>query len=169
MVTGPNMTSILPWEDRATAPPTGKCFTISKASTPVSVDGPLLKVIASFACCGTSIAEMRISSLGTRQTKFLTWNHKHVFRQTSYLARMSMDESDGCHKANSSLHAIPKVSRILNVSVMVVMGVDEGVNDTHYHEPILKASWKTWEIKSWKRWPLRGSAVACPQIEVNTL
>ena len=34
--------------------PSGNCFTVSKASTSVSVDGPSLEIIACVACCGTS-------------------------------------------------------------------------------------------------------------------
>ena len=44
--------------------PSSKCFTISKASTPVSVDGPSVKVIASFTCYGTNIGEVWISCFG---------------------------------------------------------------------------------------------------------
>ena len=61
--------------------PSGKCFTISTASTPVSVTGPSSEIIASFACCGANIGEMRISGFGSWQTKYLTWNHGKMSRQ----------------------------------------------------------------------------------------
>ena len=32
-------------------------FTIHKVSTPVSIDGPSLEVIASSTCCGTNVGE----------------------------------------------------------------------------------------------------------------
>ena len=51
--------------------PSVKCFTVSKASTSVSVDGPPLEIIACVACCGTSAGKMRISCFGSWQTKFL--------------------------------------------------------------------------------------------------
>ena len=53
--------------------PSCKCFTISKASTPVSVDGPSLEIIAFVACRGTDVGKMRISGFGSQQTKVLTW------------------------------------------------------------------------------------------------
>ena len=43
--------------------PPSRCLTIYNASTAVCVDGPSLKVLASFACCGTSVGEMRIFRL----------------------------------------------------------------------------------------------------------
>ena len=39
---------------------------------PVSVDGPSLEVIASFARCGTNVGEMQISGFGTRQEEVQT-------------------------------------------------------------------------------------------------
>ena len=39
---------------------------ISKVSTPVSVEGPTLK-IASFGCCGTNVGKMRIENLNVEQ------------------------------------------------------------------------------------------------------
>ena len=49
---------------------------------------------------------------------------------------------DCSHEADSPFRAIPNVLRVINVSAVVVMGVDEGIDNTHYHDSILKASWK---------------------------
>ena len=46
--------------------PPSRGLTICNASTAVCVDGPSVKVLASFACCGTSVGEMRIFGFGFR-------------------------------------------------------------------------------------------------------
>ena len=58
VMTGPNMTSILPWGDRATAHHPASVSPFGKASTSISVDGPSLKVITAFTCCGTTVGEV---------------------------------------------------------------------------------------------------------------
>ena len=40
-------------------------------------------------------------------------NRRHMSCETSYLVRVGVGKSGGSHKANSSLHAITKVPRIL--------------------------------------------------------
>ena len=39
----------------------------------------------------------------------------------------------------------------------------------HQVHLFVKHHWNTWVIKSWRRWLLRGSPVASPQIETNIL
>ena len=41
---------------------------------------------------------------------------------------------------DSSFHAITKVSRILNVSAVLIMSINEGVNEAHYHDSKLETS-----------------------------
>ena len=60
--------------------------------------------------------------------------------QTGYLVCVGVSRSDSCHEAGSPFHAIPKISRILNISAVVVMGVDTGINEAPYHDSILEAS-----------------------------
>ena len=43
-------------------------------------------------------------------------------------------------KTDSPFHAIPKMSRILNISAVVAMGVDKGIHEAHHHDSILEAS-----------------------------
>ena len=120
--------------------PSRKCFTIGKAGTPVSVDGPSLKIIASFARFGTNVGEMRISGFGTRQVKSLILDSRYVSCQTGHLVCVSIGRSDSLHETNSPFHAITKVSRILNISAVVIMGIDKSVNEAHYNDPILETS-----------------------------
>ena len=82
---------------------------------------------------------MRISGFGSRQTKFLTLDSRNMSCQGNYLVRVGIGRSDCSHETYSPFHAIPKVPRIINISAVVVMAVDEGIDDTHYHDSILKA------------------------------
>ena len=50
-----------------------------------------------------------------------------------------MGGGDGCHETDSSFHAITKVSRIIDASVLM-MSINERVNEAHHHDPILEAS-----------------------------
>ena len=48
--------------------------------------------------------------------------------------------SDSRHEADSDFYAITKVSRILDASAVLMMSIDKGVNEAHYHEHKLEAS-----------------------------
>ena len=48
--------------------------------------------------------------------------------------------SDSHHAADSPFHAIPKISRILDASAVLMLNLNKGVNEAHYHDSILKAS-----------------------------
>ena len=48
--------------------------------------------------------------------------------------------SDSRDEADPSIHAVTKVSRILEVSTALVMGIDKCVKEAHHHDPILEAS-----------------------------
>ena len=50
-----------------------------------------------------------------------------------------MGRGDGSHEADCPFHVIPKISRILNVSAVLMMSINKGVNEAHYHDPILEA------------------------------
>ena len=120
--------------------PSSKCFTISKASTPVSVDGATLKTIASFACCGTNIGKMRISCFGHWQAKVQTRDCRHVSFKACCLVRVGVGRGDGCHETDSSFHAITKVSRIIDASAVLTISINELVDAAHHHDPILEIS-----------------------------
>ena len=64
----------------------------------------------------------------------------NLSRQANQLIRVDMCRRDCGHKSNSPFHAIPKVSRIIHISAVVVMGVDEGIDGTHHTDSMLKAS-----------------------------
>ena len=83
---------------------------------------------------------MRISGFGFRQAEVQTWDCRHVSCYASYMVRVSVGRSDGCHGADSPFHAIYKISRILDVSAVLMMSINEGVNEAHHHDPILEAS-----------------------------
>ena len=70
---------------------------------------------------------MRISGFGTRQAKFLTLDRKHLSCQTGYLVRLGIGRSHGCHEEVAA-------------SAVVIMGVDKGINEAHYHDSILEVS-----------------------------
>ena len=53
---------------------------------------------------------------------------------------MGVSRSDSRHKADPSFHAITKDSRTLEALTVLVMGMNKGVNESHHHDPILKAS-----------------------------
>ena len=53
---------------------------------------------------------------------------------------MSVGKSDCRHEAYSPFHAIPKNSRILDASAVLMMSINEGVNEAHYYDPMLEAS-----------------------------
>ena len=53
---------------------------------------------------------------------------------------MGVRKSDSCHEAGSPFHAITKISRILDASTVLMMGVNNRVNEAHHHDPILEAS-----------------------------
>ena len=59
--------------------------------------------------------------------------------KTSCLICVGVGRSDGHHKANPSFHAITKVSRILETLTVLMMGINKGVKETHYHNSMLKA------------------------------
>ena len=88
--------------------PSCKCFTIGEASTCVSEDGRTLKIIASVACRGTDVEKMRMSGFGSRQTKFLTWDHKNMSLQANSLVRVGIGRSDCRYETESPFDAIPQ-------------------------------------------------------------
>ena len=53
---------------------------------------------------------------------------------------VSVCRSDSRRKADSSLHAITNVPKILNTSTVLMMGINKGVKEAHHHNPILKTS-----------------------------
>ena len=78
---------------------------------------------------------MRISGFGLRQAEV-----QYLVKHDTCMVRVSVGRSDGCHEADSPFHAIPKFSRILNVSAVLTMSINKGVNEAHHHDPILEAS-----------------------------
>ena len=64
---------------------------------------------------------------------------RHVCSETSCLICVGVGRSDGRHKANPSFHAITKISRILETLAVLMMGINKGAKEAHYHDSILKA------------------------------
>ena len=125
-------TTVLPRGDRAITPHPA---TVSPLTwrVPVSIDGPSLEVIASVTCCGTNVGEMRISGLGLRQAEVETRDSRHM---PCFLMCVSVGRGDGSHEADSPFQAVPKISS----SAVLMMSINKGVNETHYHESILEPS-----------------------------
>ena len=61
-------------------------------------------------------------------------------RQATFLIRVGIGRSDGGHKTDSPFRAIPKFPRIITISAVVIMGVDDGIGDTHQYDSLLEAS-----------------------------
>ena len=99
-------------------------------------DGPSLEVNTSFTCCGTNVGKMQISGFGLRQAE-VGW---HVSCQADYLIRVDMGGNGSRDKADSPFHAMPKISRVLNTSAVVIVSINKGINEAHHYYPILKAS-----------------------------
>ena len=60
--------------------------------------------------------------------------------KTRCLIRVGQGRSDGRHKTNPSFHAITKISRILRMLAMFMMGIKKSIKEAQYHDSILKAS-----------------------------
>ena len=65
---------------------------------------------------------------------------RHESSETSCLICVGVGRSDGRHKADSSLHVITNVPRILDNSTVLMMGINKGAKEAHHHNTILKAS-----------------------------
>ena len=52
----------------------------------------------------------------------------------------SVSRSDSSHEADSPFHATTKISRILNASAVLMMGIIKGVNEAHNHDFMQEAS-----------------------------
>ena len=55
---------------------------------------------------------------------------------------MGVCRGDSSHKPNSPFHAISEVPWIIQITAVMVVGVYNGVDNTHNHNSILKASQK---------------------------
>ena len=60
--------------------------------------------------------------------------------KTGCLTRVGVSRSDSRHEADPSFHAISKVPKILEALTALVMGKNNGVNETHQGDSILEAS-----------------------------
>ena len=67
-------------------------------------------------------------------------NDGHAPSKTDCLISMGVGRNNGRHEANSSFHALSKVSGIFCVTTMLIVGEDTSINDTQYHDSILEAS-----------------------------
>ena len=65
---------------------------------------------------------------------------RHVSSEASCLICVDVGRSDGRHEADSSLHVITNVPRILDNSTVLMMGINKGAKEAHHHNTILKAS-----------------------------
>ena len=88
---------------------------------------------------------MQIPGSGSRQAKLLMGAHgRRPARHIDWYA-WGVCRSDGSRKTNSPFHTISKISRIVHISAVVVVGINEGVDDAHHDNSILKASKKSGE------------------------
>ena len=62
---------------------------------------------------------------------------KYVSSETSCLICVGVDRSDGRHKTNPSFHVITKKN--FEASAVLIIGINKGVKETHYHNSTLKA------------------------------
>ena len=54
---------------------------------------------------------------------------REVLRKTRCLICVGVGRSDGRHKANPSFHAITKVSSVLRVKAVFMMGIDKSIEE----------------------------------------
>ena len=64
--------------------------------------------------------------------------------------RVGMCWRDGCHDANSPLHLILKFSWVVHVVTVIVVGVHEGINESHDHNPTCRLACRTSVMRSYK-------------------
>ena len=62
-----------------------------------------------------------------------------LVRQVTWCV-VSVGRSDSRHEADSPFYAITKITKILDASAVLMMSINKGVNEAHYHDPILEAS-----------------------------
>ena len=82
---------------------------------------------------------MWISGLGLGKPEGVVRDAGEVSRKTRCLIRVGAGRSDGRHKADPPCYTITKVSRILLTLAVLMMGINKGVEETQYHNSILKA------------------------------
>ena len=76
--------------------------------------------------------------LGLGKPEVLVRDTRYVKSKTRCLIRVGVGRSDGRHKANPSFHAITKMSRILGILAVFMMGIEECVKEAQNHNTILK-------------------------------
>ena len=113
--------------------------TTNDANTTICINSPPTMIIASFTCYGTSIGKILISGFGLGLPEVLVRDIRYVLSKTRCLIRVGVGRSDGRHKANPSFHAITKISRILGISAMLMMGINKSIKEAQYHDSISKA------------------------------
>ena len=62
-----------------------------------------------------------------------------MLSKTRCLIRVGVGRSDGRQTANSSFHAVIKISRILGTFAMLMMGINKSIKEAQYHNSIWKA------------------------------
>ena len=85
------------------------------------------------------LGEIRIFGFDRRQAKPLMREFKRAPNSAKGLVRMGVSWSDGRQKADSPFHAVLEISWIVRIVTVIVVGVNKGVNNTHNHDPMLKA------------------------------
>ena len=98
-------------------PPSGESFTTHDATASVCINGPSSETNASCTCCRTIIGKYGFLALSFGRQKF--W--RGTAGETSCLICVSVSRNDSRHKADSALHTITKVPRILDISTVLMM------------------------------------------------
>ena len=119
--------------------PSSKDFTISNASTTISIDSPPMIIIALFSCNGTIIGKIWIPGLGFRKLKSVARDARKVHCKTNCLVRVGAGRSDGCHESNPSCQTITKVPGAFRIKAVFTMGIDKCVKEAKNHNTILNA------------------------------
>ena len=82
---------------------------------------------------------MRVSGFGLQQTEVFARDCRYVSCEACCLVRVGAGKSDSRHEADSPFHTI-KVSRVLDASTVLMMGMNKCVNEAHHHDSVLEAS-----------------------------
>ena len=80
---------------------------------------------------------------------------------------IGVGKSDNCHEADSLFHTISKVSRNLDESTVLMMGINKCVNEAHHHDPILEASQEPMNDEVMEKMVCRGSTESCHLNDLN--
>ena len=74
----------------------------------------------------------------SQQAKLLVKNNKQASSQAKGLVRMGVCRSDSSHMPNSPFHAVSEIPWIIQMTAVMIVGANKGVDNTHNHNSILE-------------------------------